>query len=489
MANKVKITLLGGMEEVGGNIILLEDEGYGVKIFLDFGVNMKKFNDYCRQGQKFESIDELIRLSLLPNEFYLPIDNLYTRLSPSLKNNNKFQDPPSNLDGILISHPHKDHYLGLSFVNRTIPIYAGLVTKRIILAFNKTSKISIDNYYDGLNWNTFRTGDLINIKGLKIVPYHVDHSIPAAYGFIIYSSSGPIVYTGDFRMHGPLSHMSKEFINEIKSHETFISKGNPTNQQLKQLSHGIKLLIIEGTKICKSTIESENLVEKNLLSLFENNPFDYIIVKYDRIDWDRFRTISSIAKKYNWKFIIDEKDAYFYYLLNQDEIYETMKNPNIINDDHILIIKFGNARFKWQEEIRQALYTQDKGFRFIDYRQIKDMKEKFFIYMNWLNENIIKNLNPNSMGMFISSNLDPYAEEFFDNTDKFYNRFLELGIPTYKIHASGHAAPHDIINFVKQVKPENLIPIHTSHKKFFKELFKSSDIKIHLLDYNDSFEI
>ena len=109
--------------------------------------------------------------------------------------------------------------------------------------------------------------------------------------------------------------------------------------------------------------------------------------------------------------------------------------------------------------------------------------------MNWLNENIIKNLNPNSMGMFISSNLDPYAEEFFDNTDKFYNRFLELGIPTYKIHASGHAAPHDIINFVKQVKPENLIPIHTSRKKFFKELFKSSDIKIHLLDYNDSLEI
>ncbi|MHA1782084.1 MAG: MBL fold metallo-hydrolase, partial [Promethearchaeota archaeon] len=441
-------------------------------------------------GQKFESIDELIRLGLLPNEFYLPIDNLYTRLRPSLKNNDKFQDPPSNLDGILISHPHKDHYLGLSFVNRTIPIYTGLVTKRIILAFNKTSKISIDNYYNGLNWKTFRTGDLINIKGLKIVPYHVDHSIPAAYGFIIYSSSGPIVYTGDFRMHGPLSHMSKEFINEIKSHQIFISKGKPTDQQLKQLSsHGIKLLIIEGTKICKSTIESENLVEKNLLSLFENNPFDYIIVKYDRIDWDRFRTISSIAKKYNWKFIIDEKDAYFYYLLNQDEIYETMKNPNIINDDHILIIKFGNARFKWQEEIRQALYTQDKGFRFIDYRQIKDMKEKFFIYMNWLNENIIKNLNPNSMGMFISSNLDPYAEEFFDNTDKFYNRFLELGIPTYKIHASGHAAPHDIINFVKQVKPENLIPIHTSHKKFFKELFKSSDIKIHLLDYNDSFEI
>ena len=76
--------------------------------------------------------------------------------------------------------------MGISFVNRTIPIYAGVVTKKIIMSFYKSTKHSIENNFAGLNWHTFRTGDILNIKGLKVVPFHVDHSIPAAYGFIVY---------------------------------------------------------------------------------------------------------------------------------------------------------------------------------------------------------------------------------------------------------------------------------------------------------------
>jgi len=50
-------------------------------------------------------------------------------------------------------------------------------------------------------------------------------------------------------------------------------------------------------------VELEDSVKRNLEKLFQKNPFDFIIVKYDRIDWDRFRTYSHIAKKYDWKYI------------------------------------------------------------------------------------------------------------------------------------------------------------------------------------------
>ncbi|GAH80090.1 unnamed protein product, partial [marine sediment metagenome] len=106
---------------------------------------------------------------------------------------------------------------GLSFVNRNIPIYTGVFTKKIISAYYKCSKDSITNNYGGLNWNLFRTGDILDIKGLKIIPVHVDHSIPAAYGFIIKTSGGIVVYTGDFRMHGPLASMTQDFLDEIKN--------------------------------------------------------------------------------------------------------------------------------------------------------------------------------------------------------------------------------------------------------------------------------
>ena len=368
MENKpktIRMTFLGGINEVGGNIVLLEDFYYDTKIFIDFGIKIKSYKNVYEYGQYPSSIKEIVQCNLLPHEDDISINNLYIDDSDTEKSE---AVNSSNLDAILISHPHKDHYFGLSFVNRTIPIYTGVVTKRIIRASCKSTKTTIDNNFNNLNWNTFRTGDILDIKGMNITPFHVDHSVPAAYGFIIYTSAGPIVYTGDFRRHGPLSNMTEEFLLEIKSNKTVLTKKEQSKDLKDLISRGVKVLICDGTKISKGIVESEQRVEENLEKIFRNNPFDYILVKYDRIDWDRFRTFSNIAKKYEWKYIITEKDAYFYYLLNKKAIYETMKDPNILNDDHIFILKRGTANYRWQEKIRQVLYRRNKGNRFITNR-------------------------------------------------------------------------------------------------------------------------
>ena len=39
----IRLTLLGGVNEVGGNVVLLEDFSYNVKIFIDFGIKIKKY--------------------------------------------------------------------------------------------------------------------------------------------------------------------------------------------------------------------------------------------------------------------------------------------------------------------------------------------------------------------------------------------------------------------------------------------------------------
>ncbi len=125
MQNKsIKLTLLGGIEEVGGNTVLLEDFNYDVRIFIDFGINTKRYYGVYKNGRYPFSVEEIIEANLLPSDKVIPIQNLYLT-----KENEDIE--PSNLDGILISHPHKDHYFGLSFMNRTIPVYAGVVTKRI----------------------------------------------------------------------------------------------------------------------------------------------------------------------------------------------------------------------------------------------------------------------------------------------------------------------------------------------------------------------
>ena len=467
----VRLTFLGGVNEVGGNKILLEDFNYDVKIFLDFGINIKNFNENFEKYEEPSSVKDLIKLGLLPNTEHLSIENLYTNYEDSKSRD--YIDLITNVDGILISHPHKDHFYGLSFINRNIPIYTGVFTKKIISAYYKCSKVSISNNYGGLEWNLFRTGDVLNIKGLKIIPVHVDHSIPAAYGFIIKTSKYNIVYTGDFRMHGPLSAMTRDFLREIIS---------------KSLDK-IDILICEGTHIHRGAVESENNVEKNIELLFLENPFDFFLVKYDRLDWDRFRTFSLIAKKHGWKFIITEKDAYFYHLMNKDEIYESMKDPNIIDDDHILILSHGNARYRWQEKIRQALHKEKKGFRFINYNEIKELKSQFFLYITSVQKDIIEKINSNLKGAFISSSIDPYTEEYIDNNRTLTHYFRRHGIPSYRVHASGHAMPHHLINFINSVNPKYLIPVHTEYPHFFKTFFKNSEIEVLVPNKNDKIDL
>ena len=212
--------------------------------------------------------------------------------------------------------------------------------------------------------------------------------------------------------------------------------------------------------------------------MFQRNPFDYILVKYDRIDWDRFRTFSHIAEKYGWKYIITERDAYFYYHLNKGAIHETMKDPNIINDEHIYILKKGIARYRWQEKIRQVIYKKYQEDRFLEYEQLKDLEKNYFIYITHLYDDLMDNLNLNLRGLFISSSIDPYVEEFYDNTNTICKNLLEIGIPAYRIHASGHATTHDLINFINEVNPHYLIPIHTEHSELFGKIFNKTDIKV-----------
>ncbi len=481
-SNLITLTLLGGIDEVGGNTIFLEDEGYNVKIFIDFGIKIGKYLDYYERGQHPSTIKELLQVNLLPAEESISIHNLYLK---NLKKEKIFNTRSSNLDGILISHPHKDHYFGLSFVNRTIPIFTGVVTKRIIRANCKSSENVSDNNFNNLNWHTFRTGDILDIKGLKIIPFHVDHSVPAAYGFIIYTSAGPIVYTGDFRRHGPLSNMTEEFLDEIKTHKSVLSRCQLMQEQKDLISEGIRVLICEGTKINKAIVESEQYVEENLEKIFEKNPFDFILVKYDRIDWDRFRTFANMAKKYNWKYVITEMDAFFYYLLNKKAIYETMKQPNILKDNHILILKRGSVRHKWQQKIRQIIYKRGLEDKFLEYNDIKSLKKNFLIYITHLPNYLMNNLDFDKRGLFISSSIDPYAEEFFDNTNTIRRKLEPYGIPAYRVHASGHSTPHDIINFIDEIKPKVLIPIHTEHPKFFQKLFQNSDIQVILPSKNE----
>ena len=160
----LKIIPLGGLNEVGKNMMLIE---YGEDmIVIDMGL-------------------------LFPEEDMLGVDYIVPDITYLQKNQHK-------LRGILITHGHLDHIGAISYLAPKLkdpkfyglPLTMGMVEKKI--AEYKRARKSV-NTFPVKPRKTFRLGCF------KITFFRVNHSIPDSSGIIIETPEGFIVHTGDFK--------------------------------------------------------------------------------------------------------------------------------------------------------------------------------------------------------------------------------------------------------------------------------------------------
>jgi len=213
---KTTLTFYGGVNEIGGNKILLEDKK--VRIFFDFGRSFSMGDDYFTGWLKPRSkngLGDYFEFNLLPK-----IKGLYSKKQLTFTD---LSYTKPEIDAVFLSHAHTDHIEHIKFLDEKIPIRCGYGTKIFIESMEETSPFNLGEH----PYETFRTGDEIEIGHLVVEPIHVDHSIPASYGFIIHTPEGAIVYTGDLRAHGPRKEMTEEFAEKTYGSEpiAMISEG------------------------------------------------------------------------------------------------------------------------------------------------------------------------------------------------------------------------------------------------------------------------
>jgi len=461
----------GGIKEIGGNKILLEDNG--TKIFLDFGMSFGK------RGKFFEEF-------LTPRSANGLGDFLVTGLVPDIKGvyredllahfGKKPEEP--DVQAVLLSHAHADHANYISFLHKDIPIYCGETCKYILEAIDEQSKRDIEN--EVLNFRkrplyrrdyrnppierdfrTFRTGDKIKIDSLEIEPIHLDHSVPGAYGFIIHTSKGAVVYTGDLRMHGTHAEMTDDFVNAAKQAEP-------------------RAMVTEGTRIDVpgSDESEENVYLESKKEIVENKKLT--IVDFNFKDIDRFMTFYKISKDLEKKLVISFKHACYLEKYHKDK---RIRSPDS-RDENIMILKPKRLTGTYIDEDYTDYYIK-KRLNYPNIITSEDITKKpndYMIVLNFWYFNMFVDLRPNG-GKYIHSLSEPFNEEMEISYQRMRNWINFFELKFVQSHCSGHIFGTDLKNLIETIKPKYLFPIHTEKPGIFRQLSMRTKMVREAKDY------
>ena len=442
----VKLTFFGGVNEIGGNKILLEDKG--TRVFFDFGLSFAGEAQYfCGYlcARSVNGAGDYLEFGLLPN-----LEGLYAK--EMIKNTGiKYEKPL--FDAIILSHAHIDHIGYLPFIHEEIPVYCGECTKTIIDAMQESGRIDLGEH----NYHTFRTGKKIAVGTLEIEPIHVDHSIPGAYGFIINTSSGAIVYTGDLRLHGPVSQMTNDFAESAAEHEPIA-------------------MISEGTRICPTeerTVFNSEAEVKTKCNEVVADASNLVIATFYSRDVDRLRTLYEVAKENDRKFVIPLKKAHLLSMLRNDPRLEI---PDIQKDDTIV---FYMKRKKTGEYLETDYYKWERPFltKAVTYDYIRKNQSKVLLNLDLTEFTELIDIKPSSGGYFIHSMSEPFSEE--DINKEVMHRWLKhFGLKFHQIPVSyTHLRAHETV-LVNKIKPKQIVPVHTEYPQIFQQLFKNIETVI-----------
>jgi ribonuclease J len=163
--DKLRVIVLGGLEEVGRNMTLIE---YNQEIIIiDMGLQFPE--------EDMPGIDYII-----PNISYL-------------------KDKTDWINGVIITHGHYDHIGGIPHIMGQIgnpPMFMGKMTVGLVRKRSKEFRGCPNLAITEINENTkLKLG-----KSFKVEFLRANHSIPDTFSVIIHTPVGTIIHTGDFKI-------------------------------------------------------------------------------------------------------------------------------------------------------------------------------------------------------------------------------------------------------------------------------------------------
>jgi ribonuclease J len=429
----MKLTIHRGAKEIGGSCV--EIQSGDSRILIDFGMPLvdSKKQPFDSKSIAGKSVEELKKKKILPD-----IKGLYRGEKPQI-------------DAILISHSHLDHYGLLDFANDKIPVYISQGAKELV----KVTNIFLNKNIKLTDTRIIKHKSPFNIKGFKITPYLVDHSAFDAFAFLIEAEGKRIFYSGDFRASGWKKSLFDRFI-----------KNPPKN---------VNCLLMEGTTIERQdgAFVDEPAVLSSIQKVLGKTEANVLLAYCSGQNIDRIVTFYKAVRHAKATLIIDPYIATVLHVLKNER--NTIPQ---LNWDNIKVL-IGNYRGHGDIYINKIVKSNFKYLTFdIGRHKVKTWevgREKCIVLMRDSMIPLIERIQGIKGITLIYSQWKGYIRDK-KKTSAFWDFVHANNLTLEYIHTSGHAVLNDLQRFAKALSPKCLVPIHTFEAARYSEFFDNVKI-------------
>lgn len=279
----VKVSFLGGLNEIGKNITLFECEDE--IIVIDCGM---AFPD-----------GEMLGVDLVIPDFTYLVQN------------------KDKVKAILLTHGHEDHIGGLPYLltEMSAPIYGTPLTLGLV-----ENKLKEHSLLKQTELRTVKAGESVKIGKTTAEFIHVNHSIPDAVGIALHTPAGTIVHTGDFKIDC-----------------TPISGGMIDLSRFARLGEeGVLALMSDSTNAAREGYTpTEHTVYDSFKNLFQKAEKQRIIIATFASNVNRVQQIINCAKKFGRKVAFSGRSMINYMNVASNLGYLDIPENIIIDIDRI----------------------------------------------------------------------------------------------------------------------------------------------------------
>ena len=311
MAEKLKIIPLGGLDEIGKNITVLE---YGKDmIVVDCGLG---FPD-----------EEMYGVDLVIPDFTYLVQNA------------------KRLRGMFITHGHEDHIGSIPYCMQQVncPIHGTAMTCGLIQL-----KLEEHQLPEQVKLITHKPGDVVKAGCFSVEFIHVNHSIADAVAFAIHTPVGTVIMTGDFK----IDPTAKDGMIDL-------TRFGELGKQ------GVLALLADSTNVERPGFTpSENIVAEGLDRQFKNCD-QRIVVTTFASNMHRIQAVLATAARYGRKVAVTGRSMENMLKVAQDLGYITVPAGTIVDlatikslpDNKIVIVSTGSQGENMSALHRMAFST------------------------------------------------------------------------------------------------------------------------------------